>query len=447
MWVKFVTMSAAGDAIFLPCSWAKKLKADPMVRFGSCDPIHAKLIFTYEIEARHGLSYERPLTIGLSQDLINKLCLPVSQIYQMKMTETEIAIGPVIGLLLGVHAHRYNPIHMQKYSDRMGIYNQIGGLIYAFSPKAINWGKRQAFGLFYNIIAAKWEYGCFPLPEVIYRRDFHSNPRYIKALTEITDGRLFNSHRFTKMDLYKYLNEYDDMIKYLPPTELSSDFAQVSKFIDRYNKVILKPLDLSRGRGICIIEKTGSSYTITDYRDKFSSALIIETISELEVFFSQNQTFFNKYLIQRYIKLASIDSAIFDVRVVMHKHNDKSWGCTGIECRVTKNSHLTNISRGGYALTLEDALKSAFADGHEQISDHIHRFCIEVCKKLDLMGHHFGEFGLDIAVDENKSVWLIEANVFPSFKGFKRTDMDTYYAIRHMPLLYALSLTAFKSPQ
>jgi hypothetical protein len=61
------------------------------------------------------------------------------------------------------------------------------------------------------------------------------------------------------------------------------------------------------------------------------------------------------------------------------------------------------------------------------------------------MGHHFAEFGLDIAVDESKDIWLIEANVFPSFKGFKTTDRNTYLAIRYKPLLYALSLTEFGS--
>ncbi|MDR3644638.1 MAG: YheC/YheD family protein, partial [Clostridia bacterium] len=58
-------------------------------------------------------------------------------------------------------------------------------------------------------------------------------------------------------------------------------------------------------------------------------------------------------------------------------------------------------------------------------------------------GEHFAEFGMDIAVDRQKKLWLIEANVFPSFKGFKKTDRETYLSIRYQPLLYALSLTEF----
>jgi glutathione synthase/RimK-type ligase-like ATP-grasp enzyme len=62
---------------------------------------------------------------------------------------------------------------------------------------------------------------------------------------------------------------------------------------------------------------------------------------------------------------------------------------------------------------------------------------------MDASGEHFAEFGIDIAIDTNKNLWLIEANVFPSFKGFKKMDRDTYLSIRYMPILYALSLTQF----
>jgi D-alanine-D-alanine ligase-like ATP-grasp enzyme len=56
---------------------------------------------------------------------------------------------------------------------------------------------------------------------------------------------------------------------------------------------------------------------------------------------------------------------------------------------------------------------------------------------------HFAEFGIDLAIDKDKNLWLIEANVFPSFKGFKTMDLQTYLGIRYTPFLYALSLTQF----
>lgn len=443
MWAKFEVVPSDGDIIYLPLSWSDRLGESVSIRFGTGNTVRAAVIYSKELQLREYSTYEEPGVIRISNSVCNQLLVQTSLVYQIKIVDSCIIIGPIIGILLGVHSQHYNPKHMKKYSDRMGIYNKIGGLIYAFSPKTVNWEKHQAFGLFYNIVTAEWEYGCFPLPEVIYRRDFHSNPKYIKRLTEITDGRLFNSYRFTKMEMYNYLSKQEKIKRYLPPTELSLNFEQVTKFVDRYRKVILKPVDLSRGRGICIIEKYDTFYQITDYRYKYPSTTVINSLSDFEQYFRLNQSFFSKYLIQKYLNLARINTSIFDIRVVMQKRKDKVWGCTGVECRVSKDSHITNISRGGYALTLQETLEKAFAKDCKEIAVEIDTFCYEVCKEFDQMGHHFAEFGLDIAVDENKDIWLIEANVFPSFKGFKKIDRKTYLAIRYTPLLYAMSLSEF----
>ena len=169
---------------------------------------------------------------------------------------------------------------------------------------------------------------------------------------------------------------------------------------------------------------------------------MLNDIESFENFFSENQSFFNKYLIQKYLPLARIGNSIFDIRVVMQKQKNKVWGCTGIECRVSKeNGYITNISRGGHALTLEESLYRSFKNDYELIPQQIDDFCQRFCLYMDTMGKNFAEYGIDIAVDIHKNLWLIEANVFPSFKGFKTLDRQTYLNIRYTPLLYALSLT------
>ncbi len=127
--------------------------------------------------------------------------IPETLIYQAKIERNNIIIGPVIGFLLGIHNHDYSLGHMKKYSDRLGIYNKVGGLICAFSSVSIDWEKRTVYGLYYNSKNYKWEYGIFPLPNVIYRRDFHQSQEIIDKLLTATNGRLFNSYRFTKLEL------------------------------------------------------------------------------------------------------------------------------------------------------------------------------------------------------------------------------------------------------
>jgi len=443
MWVKIEVVPSDSDIIFLPSSLEKETggKKSCTVKFGGKSLI-SEIQYTDDLSMREN-SFEMPGKIGLSDKLKEKLMIPESLIYQVVISESRISFGPVIGFLLGVHTHRYNPRHMSKYSDRLGIYNKVGGLVYAFSPKSVNWEKNTAHGLYYNIATASWEYGCFPLPDVIYRRDFHSSPEYIERLMEFTHGRLFNSYRFSKYQLYEAVKNNGELNKYLPPTELSLSFDQVKRFIDCHSKVILKPINLSRGRGICIIEKIDNMYKITDYRYKQPVVSVHDDRKSLEEFFVLNKSLFDKYIIQKYLSLARVGNSLFDIRVIMQKRRIGIWDCTGIECRVSNNSHLTNISRGGYALTLDEALQQAFSSDHEFINREIHDFCQKFCSYMDRMGEHFAEFGMDIAVDTDKNIWLIEANVFPSFKGFKKMDRQMYLSIRYAPMLYALSLTEF----
>lgn len=442
MWVRFKLEASEQDIIFLPLSMLGKYPKRVFICFGG-KTVSAVVKHSEFFDLNINSTYDDPSIIGMSIGLRNKLLLPEILTYRVSADSSTIAIGPVIGLLLGSHIHRYNPKHMEKYTDRFGIYHKIGGLIYAFSPRTVNWKERIAFGLYYDNASKCWEYGFFPLPEVIYRRDFHSNPSDIKRLLKETGGRLFNSCRFTKFDLYSYIDKNRELRGHLPPTQLTQDVDQVFEFIEEQSSVILKPIDLSRGRGIVIIEKSEDSYKITDYRLMLPVVTVCKE-SALRNFLTENKALFNKYLMQKFLTLAAIDNCPFDIRIVMQKNAGKLWRCSGIECRVSKKgSHITNISRGGYALSLDKAIQLSFGECSKAFSERIINFCRMFCNYMDRTGEHFSEFGIDVALDREQNLWLIEANVFPSFKGFKKMDMETYYNIRYTPLLYALSLTGF----
>ena len=93
-----------------------------------------------------------------------------------------------------------------------------------------------------------------------------------------------------------------------------------------------------------------------------------------------------------------------------------------------------------------EALKRAVSEDTEEmgrVKQQVYSLCQKLCKSLEKTGHHFAELGMDIAIDEEGSLWIIEVNVFPSFKGFKVMDYDTYLDIRHTPILYAARLAGF----
>lgn len=446
MWISMEVAPGSKEVIVLPQGMNINIEHQGKVVFGrnSCN---AYIKLSSDLDFIGGENYDNPMKIIISSKLVDKLKIRPELIYQLKFEGRKVVIGPIIGLLLGPHDYMYSPEHMTKYSDRFGIYKKIGGLIYAFSEKTIDWKNSTIYGLFYNFDKGKWEYGTFPIPAAIYRRDFHSRKENIDKLMEITRGKMFNSWRFGKFYLYKHIKKNKGLQGFLPETEVTEDYKQVKRFIDNVGNVILKPIYLSRGRGICIICKVDEGYKITDYRSSHPKELSLENSEKLKEFLIENKDLFENYLIQRYLEMAKVEGAPFDIRVVMQKNVEKNWQCSGIECRVaSKKSLITNISRGGYALTIDEALKRGFDlddEKKEKMKESINDICLNLCKSLDKLNHHFGEFGIDIALDVEGKPWIIEANVFPSFKGFKKMDYDTYLGIRYTPMLYAAHLAGF----
>lgn len=106
---------------------------------------------------------------------------------------------------------------------------------------------------------------------------------------------------------------------------------------------------------------------------------------------------------------------------------------------------ITNISNGGRALELSEALTLAFGTEVDpiQVSKDIHSISMEFCKMMDQTGFHFAEFGLDLALDQQQHYWFIEANVRPTFKGFKTLDDRIYRRICYEPILYSASIAGF----
>ena len=446
MWIKLEVISNDNNIIYLLKQMSLKFLDEITVSFGKKNA--TALVKTLsDLDMEGGKSFENPLKIKVSKKLVSSLCLIHTLTYQIKYTDYRIIIGPTIGLLLGEHNYLYCPRHMEKYSDRFGIYDKIGGLICAFSHKSIDWEKKEVYGLYFDNSKSIWNYGKFLLPTAIYRRDFHTDSKTEKKLLEVMDWKMFNSWRFTKFYLYKHVKRDKDLSKYLPPTQLCDNYEQIKTFIDKHNNVILKPTHLSRGRGICIINKEIETYKVFDYRGKDIEELQLNDAEALNVFFKSNADLFTKYLIQKHLLLAKVDGSPFDIRVVMQKEKLTEWKCTGIECRVAAQKTLiTNISRGGYALSLDEALQKSFPHSIEEqakMKEHIQVLCIKLCKNLEHTSHHFAELGMDIAVDEQGNLWIIEVNVFPSFKGFKEMNYETYLGIRHTPILYAAHLAGF----
>lgn len=448
LWVKLTVFQDSEPVLKFPSSIAAWLKKLPEVmKYGVKEEDCRSYLFEEDSGASNKNSYHQPHELFISNSLAETLRIPADLIFQIQVVQEKVILGPTVGLLLGEKNHLYNLSYMKKFTNRLGAYKRFGGVVFAFSTRSIDWDRKVAYGMMYDPIDNCWRYASTTIPAAIYRRNFHQNKTHLQKLVEMTDNQVFNSYHFKKSDLYLLKNE-PIIEKYLPDTFLLEDPKELMELLVEKKKVILKPVSLSRGRGIFILEaaEKGHGFILTDYNFSPKVHHHIKDLQEFEGILKKLNVIHNGYLYQTYIPLLKVHNRSFDVRVVMQKYNRNRWLCTGIECRVAgENEELTNIARGGNAMTLEEAIKKtkkglSFRQVHRSILNLSHKFC----DLMDQGNEHFAEFGIDVALDEQGYPWLLEANIFPSFKGFKTLDYDTFLRIRFQPLFYAVQIQGFK---
>ncbi len=167
MWVNIDVVSNDKSVIFLPEKLASEYSSEVQLCFGKRSS-EAIVIASKDIKIQKENTFEKPLKIAITNKIKRRLQIPTGLTYKIKFNADKIEIGPVIGLLLGNRNHIYNKRYMVKYSDRCGIYKEVGGLLCAFSPRSIDWNNFLAYGLYYDPKDNEWKYGRFPIPSTIF---------------------------------------------------------------------------------------------------------------------------------------------------------------------------------------------------------------------------------------------------------------------------------------
>src|SRR5690606_38029794 len=92
--------------------------------------------------------------------------------FRVKKEGHRLELGPVIGILAHVNAHEKPRPQDPGYKFIHAAWNieNLGGLIYFFSPDGIDWDARMVRGFVHIPGRVEWEAGRFPFPQAVYRR-------------------------------------------------------------------------------------------------------------------------------------------------------------------------------------------------------------------------------------------------------------------------------------
>lgn len=339
--------------------------------------------------------------------------------------------GPVIGVF--ATPARGESWNHQRYGERSSFLRELlraaaqrGAVGYVFGPGDLDWEA----GLVRGAALASddaWVQREFPFPEVIYDRipSVRTEERPEVAETKerlrcLVQGRYFNPGFLNKWTLYRMMGRARAGGCPMPPTKLAEDFEQVKTLLHQYETVYLKPCYGSLGRGIVRVDRLGSKGFLVRLPRTGLSDREIRVSNEENLFHVLNQRLrWGRYVAQRGLRLARCGGRPFDLRFLAQKN---AWGRWIVSSAVARLAHpgsaVSNVARGGEITGVASALEGAFGLSSREARmklSWLRRRAVRLARAIEeASGQHYGELGLDLAVDDDGRAWFLEANSKPA---------------------------------
>lgn len=384
--------------------------------------------------------------VKLSVSMIESLRIPLSGRYEIRSEDNEILLGPYVGILAAAKKKDLER-SVHSLSNYLYDYQQIGGVVAAFSLEGIDPSKNTIDGYIFNPETNKWDQGVYSCPASVFKI-IYIDKSWRNYFQTVLGNRIFNSYVFNKWEMYKWLSEIPQLKQYLPETTLYKNPQTLESFLELHKQIYVKPVNGSMGLGIYKVSKTGNNLIIDYDQDGVHHQFSLSNSFELAEFF-RSQFKRKKYILQQAINMISSEGRKIDFRIVLTKNQAGVWKDLIMVAKYGKSgSTVTNIKSGGSAEIGEITLKKIFNLSDEEISqwrNKISLIVLEAVKSIEELGVHCGNLGADIAIDEEKRIWIIEMNNLnpDPLIALDVNNREMFYQIKHMNMLYAKKLAGF----
>jgi len=284
-----------------------------------------------------------------------------------------------------------------------------------------------------------------PFPDVIYNA---GSPEKLSVSKEIID-RLKEEIPFTthsignKWNVMKRLKEAKEFEQYLIPSEIVKDADLFHKFVNYYKRVVFKPIDGRKGKGIYFITKAGAKY----FEVRKDSITTTYTKPQLDALIKE-QLASGTFIMQPYIQSVTRSGQVYDFRLHVQKNGEGKWVVTTVYPRIAPNgSIIPNINNGGYTNYLDPFLEQEFKEEAYNIRRMLEHFSLSLAHHLDEIqmvkfGEVIDEIGIDVGLDQNQKIWMYEVNWRPGCPPAFYLELDVViHSIR-----YAMYLAKNQKP-
>ncbi|AWE07535.1 UDP-N-acetylmuramoyl-tripeptide--D-alanyl-D-alanine ligase [Lysinibacillus sp. 2017] len=314
---------------------------------------------------------------------------------------------------IGMLHHRLNPETVIKSYAFAAVAKAEGVDFFYFTPKRVDFQTRTIQGKVLE--EGKWQDKTMPFPDVIYNA---GSPEKL-AISKTIINRLRKEIPFTtnsignKWNVTRRLKEAKVFAKYLIPSEVVTNVEKFRNFMTTYKKIVFKPVEGRKGKGIYFISKVGTGYDIQQ-----DTKIERYTSAQLEAFLTERLAE-ESYIVQPYIQSTMKSGQVFDFRVHVQKNGDGKWVITTVYPRIAPSgSIIPNINNGGYTNYLEPFLALEFKEEAFNMNRMLEHFGLSLARHLDdiqmsKFGEVIDEIGIDVGVDEHQKIWVYEVNWRP----------------------------------
>ncbi|REE78631.1 YheC/D-like protein [Paenibacillus taihuensis] len=419
--------------ILIPASWEVLLTSVCKITIGSWVQ-HV----TVTIDASCSMQ-----SIGLSEQLRHTLSLPDTLSYDINVSEGCLRLGPVIGIL----AYKGKQASQEKLETVRRFlldYASINGLVYICSLDGINPRTRTLTGYYYDPQAEGYwrKSDRLPYPDVIYRRKKYNRNRAYDHLIESIRWKVFNPYFFSKLELWRSLQEHPQLRHHLPSTQLWKNSRTLPRMLNSFRSVYLKPVRGALGDGIIRVDQLRSGYAVITNRMRRKYVRNMHDLITVIRALKRNRS----YLLQQSVAFTDHKRHI-DFRVIMQKNEHQAWECSAVIARYGHKKQIcTNevhqIFSGQHAL---EHLYGLNAHQIEGVYHQIKQICTSACQLIDHRFGVFGDVGIDIVLQSNLHIWLLEINTLHrhDVASYVRDDPDLYRKVLTTPLKFAKALAGF----
>lgn len=315
---------------------------------------------------------------------------------------------------IGMLHHRLDPTTVLKSYAFAAVAKAEGVNFYYFTPRRVNFNNRTINGKVLE--NGTWHEKTMPFPDVIYNA---GSPEKLAVSKDIIDQLKaeipFTTHSIgNKWNVTKRLQEAKEFANYLIPSEVVKDVPAFHKFMSSFERVVFKPIDGRKGKGIYFISKGATS----GYEVNHNSVTVKYTKLQLDAFIKEKIEG-GTFIIQPYIQSKTKSGQIYDFRIHVQKNGEGNWVITTVYPRIAPaGSIIPNINNGGYTNYLEPFLEQEFKEQAFDIKRLLEHFGLSLAKHLDEIqmkkfGELIDEIGIDIGLDENSKIWIYEVNWRP----------------------------------